>query len=139
LDGALNLTKFSDLAVRYVESIGFTPHLCETEEEARSTIEPLIKKQSWPIYFFGSDTTGEKDFEEFFVGSEKLDFSRFKTLGVIKHDAVFDPDSLNYFICKIDAMRTEGNWKKEDLIDLFNYLIPNFNHKETGKHLDQRM
>lgn len=139
LDGALNLTKFSDIAIRYVESRGFTPQVCETEEEARSTAEALIKKQYWPVYFFESDTTGEKDFEEFFIGSENLDFNRFKSLGIIKYDAIFDPDSLDYFLHKIDAMRTGSKWEKEELVDLFNYMIPNFNHKETGKHLDQRM
>ncbi|MDE5613742.1 MAG: UDP-N-acetylglucosamine 4,6-dehydratase, partial [Treponemataceae bacterium] len=93
----------------------------------------------YPVYFFKSDTTGEKDFEEFFTDKETLDMSRFANLGVIKNEPVFEPKKLAMFVARIKAMRTKGGWTRGELIDLFNEMIPNFNHKETGKFLDGRM
>ncbi|MDA7643385.1 UDP-N-acetylglucosamine 4,6-dehydratase, partial [Akkermansiaceae bacterium] len=67
-EGELELTKFSDIAIRFLESHGYEPVECETEVEARSCAEELISRRQWPVYFFASDTTGEKAYEEFFMG-----------------------------------------------------------------------
>jgi len=64
---------------------------------------------------------------------------RFENLVVIKNEAIFDNEKLDYFTYKIDKMRKKGSWDKKELVDLFNFMIPNFNHKETGKYLDNRM
>ena len=47
--------------------------------------------------------------------------------------------SINLFETKIGEMCTRGIWKKEEIVNLFNEMIPNFNHKETGKYLDSKM
>lgn len=136
---ALNLTRFSDIAMRYLEARGYTPHQCESEDEARGRAAELIAKRKWPVYFFASDTTGEKDFEEFFTLAETLDMDRFDTLGVILNEPDFDAAKLDWFLEEIAAIRARPTWDKPEIVDLFNKMIPDFNHKETGKYLDNRM
>jgi len=139
LSEALHLTRFSDIAVRYLENLGFEPFECETEEEARSESVDLIARKKWPVYFFASDTTGEKDFEEFYIEGQNLDFDRFETIGVIKSAAGYDSTLLNHFIAEIQRIRSQKTWDKPELVALFNDMIPEFQHKETGKYLDSRM
>lgn len=139
LSEKLNLITFSDIARKYLRQHGYEPYECATESEARDRAEELIKKKQWPCYFFKSDTTGEKDFEEFFTEAENLDMTRFQTVGVIQNDAKFDDHKLNEFMGGIEALRANGIWAKEDIVKLYFGLLPDFAHKETGKYLDQRM
>ena len=139
LSEALNLTRFSDIAVRYLEARGYTPQECESEDEARGRATELIAKRKWPVYFFASDTTGEKDFEEFFTSAETVDMDRFDTLGVILNEPDFDSAKLDWFLEEITAIRARPTWDKPEIVTLFNQMIPDFDHKETGKYLDGRM
>ena len=139
LSEALHLTRFSDIAVRFLESHGYTPVECESEDEARGRAEELVGKRQWPVYFFTSDTTGEKDFEEFYTGEEEIDWDRFKTIGVIRTPPEYEQDKLDHFLAEIERIRSRGIWDKPEILDLFNWMIPEFQHKETGKYLDSRM
>ncbi|MFO0961576.1 MAG: UDP-N-acetylglucosamine 4,6-dehydratase [Phycisphaerales bacterium] len=139
MSDALRLTKFSDIAVRYLQSLGYEPFECASEEEARSRAGELIAQRKWPCYFFRSDTTGEKDFEEFFTDREDLDMARFEAIGVIRNRAEFDEAMLGHFMETIHGMLRRGAWTRGEMIDLFNRMIPEFNHRETGKFLDARM
>lgn len=135
----LHLVSFSEIAVRYLEQLGYEPYLCQSEDEARSRSEKLITARKWPCYFFESDTTGEKDFEEFYTDKEDLDLERFDGLGVIKNLAVSDEADLKLFLTRIEGLRQRGVWTKEDILSLYLKLVPEFSHTETGKNLDQRM
>jgi FlaA1/EpsC-like NDP-sugar epimerase len=135
----LHLISFADIAVKYLAEIGYEPHLCESEEEARDNVDALIAQKKWPCLFTASDTTGEKDFEEFFTDNEVLDMERFENLGVIKNEANFDSSKLENFTSKIAQMKTNIKWSKEEIVALFHGMIPNFAHKETGKYLDSKM
>jgi len=139
LSGQLHLTTFSDIAERYIEHLGYEPYHCSTEEEARDRSDELIASKRWPCYFFKSDTSGEKDFEEFFTDNEILDMNQFKSLGVIKNEAKFSSDLLDNFLDVIHELRDQTVWEKAPIVDLFNKIIPDFDHKETGKYLDGRM
>ena len=139
LSEKLHLITFSEIAVRYLRERGYEPYECESEDEARDRAEELIAKKQWPCYFFKSDTTGEKDFEEFFTDNEDLDMERFDTVGVIKNQPDFDEAKLDDFMSGIEALRNKGTWAKEDIVKLYFGLLPDFAHKETGKYLDQRM
>lgn len=139
LSEALHLTRFSDIAVRFLESLGYAPHECDSEDEARGRASELIAMKKWPVYFFASDTTGEKDFEEFFTEAETLDMERFGTIGVIRNEPEFDDTLLQHFLTRIEAIRSQPTWEKAPIVDLFNEMIPGFQHKETGKYLDGRM
>jgi FlaA1/EpsC-like NDP-sugar epimerase len=135
----LHLTTFSDIAVRYLNELGFEPYECASEDEARDRADELIKQNKWPCFFFKSDTTGEKDFEEFFTDQETLDMTRFDSVGVIKNAPAFDAALLQHFTETIDSIKSKPGWDKPELVDLFNEMIPDFAHKETGKYLDARM
>lgn len=135
----LHLTTFSDIAMRYLDALGYEAHECATEDEARDRATELIAKRKWPCYFFGSDTTGEKDFEEFFTDRETLDMNSFDSVGIIKNSAGFDQKQLEYFLRTLAAIRAQRTWQKTEIVALFNVMIPDFSHKETGKYLDARM
>jgi len=139
LSEKLHLITFADIARKYLQELGYEPYKCESEEKARELVKTLPQQGKWPVYFFNSDTTGEKDFEEFYTGDEVIDWDRFANIGVIKNEPIFDNEKLDYFTYKINKLRQRGYWEKKELVDLFNFMIPNFNHKETGKYLDQRM
>ncbi|MDA7830130.1 UDP-N-acetylglucosamine 4,6-dehydratase [Gammaproteobacteria bacterium] len=139
LSEKLHLITFSEIAVRYLRERGYEPYECKSEDEARDSAEELIAKKRWPCYFFKSDTTGEKDFEEFFTDNEDLDMKRFETVGVIKNQPDFDETKLNDFMDGIEALREKGTWSKDEIVKLYFLLLPEFAHKETGKYLDQRM
>ena len=135
----LDLISFADIAVKYLENLGYEPYLCKDEDEARELAKTLPKEGKWPCLFTGSDTTGEKDFEEFFTDSETLDMDRFENLGVIKNEAEFDEELLNSFESKIKSFKQKLSWKKDDIVKEFFKMIPGFGHKETGKYLDGKM
>jgi FlaA1/EpsC-like NDP-sugar epimerase len=135
----LHLITFAEIAVKYLAQLGYEPFVCATEDEARSRVDELARQKKWPCYFFNSDTTGEKDFEEFFTDQETLDMERFTALGVIKNEAIFDQQLLAAFESEIAAMKGQGAWTKEEIVTLFKKMLPDFGHKETGKYLDGRM
>jgi FlaA1/EpsC-like NDP-sugar epimerase len=135
----LHLISFADIAVKYLAEIGYEAYLCETEEEARNNVDNLMVQKKWPCLFSGSDTTGEKDFEEFYTQNETLDMNRFNNLGIIKNDTDFDSSKLENFTNQISELKSNLNWKKESIVALFHTMIPNFGHKETGKYLDSKM
>ncbi|MDA9112786.1 UDP-N-acetylglucosamine 4,6-dehydratase [Gammaproteobacteria bacterium] len=135
----LRLTAFSDIAEKYLLNNGYEPYHCNSEDEARDRAEELILIKKWPCYFFPSDTTGEKDFEEFYTDQEILKMDLFKNIGIIKNDAVFDNNKLDEFIRKINEISSSDKWDKLSIIKLFNSMIPDFNHKEKDKYLDGKM
>lgn len=139
LSEALHLITFADIAVKYLQQLGYEPHLCVSEDEARELAKTLPDQGKWPCLFTSSDTTGEKDFEEFFTDNETLDMTRFENLGVIKNEPRYQPELLGLFEQEINRMKQLKAWTKPQLVDLFHKMIPDFGHKETGKYLDGKM
>lgn len=139
LSSSLDLITFPEIIFQYLRQRGYEPYECSSESEARNRIGELIKKGKWPCYYFQSDTTGEKYFEEFYTEEEDIDFDRFETLGVILNKPVFDSQKLDRFTEAIQGLRVKARWEKSEIISLFYDLIPNFDHKETGKFLNQKM
>lgn len=139
LSEKLHLITFSSIAEKYLASLGYEPYICSSEDEARELAKVLPAKKKWPCLFSASDTTGEKDFEEFFTDKETLDMDRFINLGVIKNKAKFDDEKLNKFEKNINEYKKHLSWGKEDILKEFFELIPDFRHKETRKYLDAKM
>ncbi|MDA7791609.1 UDP-N-acetylglucosamine 4,6-dehydratase [Opitutales bacterium] len=139
LSEKLHLITFSEIAQKYLSQLGYEPYECESEDEARDRSSELIKQKKWPCYFFKSDTTGEKDFEEFYTENETLDMKRFSTIGVIRNEPAFEEENLSYFEKRINEIKNSNVWNREEIVELFHEMIPNFGHKETGRFLDQRM
>ncbi len=139
LSESLHLITFADIAVKYLKQLGYEPHLCSNEDEARELIRTLPAEGKWPCLFTSSDTTGEKDFEEFFTDKETLDMTRFENLGVIKNELAYRQELLTLFEQQIASFKQEKSWTKEQIVELFHQMIPDFGHKETGKYLDSKM
>ncbi|MGF1710748.1 UDP-N-acetylglucosamine 4,6-dehydratase [Vibrio kagoshimensis] len=139
LSEALHLISFADIAVKYLEQLGYEPSLTDSEDEARELAQTLPAQGKWPCLFTSSDTTGEKDFEEFFTDKETLNMERFENLGIIKNDPLYQQELLTLFENTIGEMKSNREWTKEQVVELFFTMIPDFGHKETGKYLDSKM
>ena len=134
----LKLTSFSDIAVRFLEDRGYTPIICETEDEARY-LAAEGSKNTWPCYFFKSDTTGEKPFEEFHTKKEKIILDRFASIGVVQNARIIESSVLTNFIQDITLLNSEGDWSKAEVVTAFQRVLPNFEHTELHKNLDEKM
>lgn len=139
LSEALHLISFADIAVEYLKQLNYEPYLCDDEEEARQLAKTLPAVGKWPCLFTVSDTTGEKDFEEFFTENETLDMTRFDNFGIIKNQPIYQSELLSLFVNQIMQMKEQRIWNKKQIVELFFKMIPNFGHKETGKYLDSKM
>lgn len=139
LSDGLDLVSLSEIAERYLIMKGFQPVLCSSEEAARAMVKTLPAQGKWPCMFSASDTTGEKDFEEFFMDHEELQMNRFDGIGIVKSSALFDSNKLETFTQRIGDMKTAKVWGKAELVGLFQELIPELSYEDKGKYLDSKM
>jgi FlaA1/EpsC-like NDP-sugar epimerase len=141
LDAGADLLTFSEIATRFLEMNGYEPIEMDSEDEARDNARRLIEAGKWPCYFFDSDTSGEKPFEEFYSPDDTVDWKRFKDIGVITAHEL-STKSLNRaesFIESVLKLRSRGSWTKRELVDLIVNACPELEHVETGKYLDEKM
>ena len=139
LSESLHLISFSDIALKYLNSIGYDAHICNSEEEARELIKTLPEQNKWPCLFTKSDTTGEKDFEEFYTDKEEIDMRKFKNMGVIKNELNYDQNQLNDFEDAIIKIKKNSKWTKKSIVDEFFKMIPKFKYVDKGKYLNGKM
>jgi len=139
LSESLHLISFADIAKKYLSLKNLNPITCSDEDEARNFFNNSHSADNWPCLFVKSDTSGEKDFEEFYTSNELLDLDSYDNLGIIKNENYNDESKLDYFLDEIQKIKTKKIWKKSDFLDIFNYMIPGFDHKETNKYLDSKM
>ena len=139
LNQELNLITFSEIAVKYLKSIGLSAKICVTEEEARKFASSLPDGNQWPLLLTASDTTGEKEYEEFFTDTENLELDSFESIGVIKNKPEYDERILENFEKDITKMRSQLSWTKKDLVNLFSRTLKNFYLEERDKFLDEKM
>lgn len=130
---------FSQIAVDYLEALGYEAVECGSEKEAKSRMTELIPQKKWPCYFFKSDTTGEKDYEEFYTTNEKLDMNKCTNIGVIKRDAFDESDKLGEFISFFRQAKVDPKITKTDYVNAILKIVPSLQHFETGKNLDHKM
>lgn len=133
------LTSFSEITLRYLESMGYDPFICHDEEEARLKIDELISQKKWPCLFTNSDTTGEKEEEEFYSEGEILDLNRFSSLGIIKNDFVDESNKIEEFRMRFEGWKQGDNCLKVEIVEAFREIIPEFQYEDLGKYLDQKM
>lgn len=134
-----HLETFDKIALRFLESHGLVGHPCESEQEARDSVERLAAVGRWPCSFFTSDTTGEKPFEEFYTQAEDVDWERFTEMGIVKNNLLVDKSALVDFEDRVNRYVATKSWTKSDLVTLFSKLLPNFDHEEKNRNLDQKM
>jgi FlaA1/EpsC-like NDP-sugar epimerase len=135
-----SMKTFSEIADQFLYELGLTPEICASENEAKektATRSPL--SSTYPVFYFQSETTGEKSFEEFFTKEEILDLGSFKSLGIVKHSKIPSMQTIQSQLESFKKMFAQKETKKEDVIGLMKEIIPEFDHQETGKNLDTKM
>jgi hypothetical protein len=133
------LTSFEDVTMRYLMSVGYEPFICAEENEARKRIHELITQKKWPCLFTNSDTTGEKEDEEFYSKGEILDLNRFSSIGIIKNYFADNSEKIEGFRMEFDGWKRSGKYSKDEIIEVFRAIIPEFYYEDLGKYLDQKM
>ena len=131
---------FSSIADKFLHALGYEIKYCSSEEEARRfAAEMPANSKEYPVYYFKSDTTGEKRFEEFFIPGEHLDLERFRALGVIDSVKPRPKNELDTFLEHLDAILQKDETSKKEIVSVLKDYLPNFSHEEKGKNLDQKM
>lgn len=141
LVAGLQLQKLSEIAVRFVEASGYQAELLDSETEARGKAEELIQQGKWPCYFFSSDTSGEKAFEEFYSDNDTVDLGRFNDVGVIRVTELgaSTQKRVGNFLDAIGRFRSRGIWSKAELVETIRAACPELVHSEMGRSLDDKM
>jgi FlaA1/EpsC-like NDP-sugar epimerase len=144
LDEDRDMIPFDQVAVDLLHALGMEPDICKTESEAREKMNEVLRGadariSSWPIYFFESDTSGEKTYEEFFTPEEELDLETFVHLGIVKNTKRRDLKEIDRIFTELHAVFESSEVSKARIVDVLKAYLPNFRHIETGKGLDQKM
>ncbi|MEO3240269.1 UDP-N-acetylglucosamine 4,6-dehydratase [Parabacteroides distasonis] len=138
--GEEKMMTFSSICDRFLETLGYEKKECATDEEAkRFASEMLEGSKIYPVVYFNSDTTGEKDYEEFYVSGEKLNMERFNSLGVIEEVSKRPLEEIDAFFVELEVIFASPSFTKEEVVEAIRRFIPNFEHEEKGKNLDQKM
>lgn len=131
---------FSHIAVNFLSELGLEPDFCNSEQEARDKASLWTKdNKKYPVFFFKSNTSGEKSFEEFFTKTDNVDMNRFNALGVINNSQIPSKDDILFLLRDFENLFKNSSIQKSDIINLLNKYIPDFSHIETGIGLDSKM
>ena len=145
--GEDQMLTFSSICDKFVTAQGFEKKECSSDAEAKqfaaemtlpSSILPLTSLK-YPVVYFSSDTTGEKAYEEFYVPGEKIDIQRFQSLGVVEQTIRHEMGEINSFFEKLETIFHKDDFTKAEVVEAIKTFIPNFDHEEKGKNLDQKM
>lgn len=137
--GKEKLKTFSSICDRFIEAMGYEKYQCSSDDEARRYAAEHLPGPKYPVYYSASDTTGEKDCEEFFVEGESTDMTRFVSLGVITGTDNKDAEAVNALIRRLETLFADRTFTKADVVRVLEEYLPNFTHEEKGRNLDDKM
>lgn len=138
--GEDQMLTFSSICNDFVKAEGFEKIECGSDSEAkRYAADMSYEGTTYPVVYFKSDTTGEKAYEEFYVPGEKIDMQRFAALGVVEQATRHDMAEVNGFFEKLENIFAREDFTKAQVVEAIRQFLPNFQHEETGKNLDQKM
>ena len=131
---------FSDIAEKFLMTLGLEAEKCASEEEAKQKAAVWDSSQSsYPVYFFKTDTSGEKSFEEFYTSTDTIDLNRFESLGIVRNSAIPKKEDIEKTLVEFKQLFNSESVSKAKIVSLISEYLPDFNHIETGKSLDQKM
>ena len=131
---------FDKIATALLKEYGYDILECASDEEAVDKAENLKNgSKNYPVHYSGSDTSGEKAYEEFYTEKEKVDLSRMKALGVITDKTIPDKDKIKVLFDRLNKIFDNAVTKKDEVIAIIQEYLPEFEHIETGKSLDSKM
>ena len=134
--GEEQMMRFSDICDEFVREQGFGKHMCSSDDEAKQ-FAPTDSE--WPVIYTGSNTTGEKAYEEFFIEGEDLNMNRFQSLGVIEKTTRRPMKDVMSLFEEFEGIFAEPNFTKAEVVAAIERFLPNFEHDEKGKNLDSKM
>ena len=138
--GEKQMLTFSAICDEYVKAFGWEKKQFITDEEAKQFADSMpYNNKEYPVVHFRSDTTGEKAYEEFYVPGEKLNMTRFQSLGVIEEVKKRSMQEIDAFFNTMESIFSYPTFTKEEVVKAIKSFIPNFEHEEKGKNLDQKM
>ena len=137
--GKEKLKTFSSICDKFIEAMGYEKYQCSSDDEARRYAADHLPGPKYPVYYSASDTTGEKDCEEFFVEGETTDMTRFVSLGVITGTDNKDTEAVNALIRRLEILFADRTFTKADVVRVLEEYLPNFTHEEKGRNLDDKM
>ena len=138
--GENQMLTFSSICDDFVKAEGFSKKECSSDAEAKLFAANMdYDGDTYPVVYFKSDTTGEKAYEEFYIPGEKINMDRFKALGVIEETIRRPMPEVDAFFKKLEALFAKDDFTKAQVVDVIKEFIPNFEHEEKGKNLDQKM
>ena len=138
--GERQMLTFSSICDEYIKAVGCEKKEFATDEEAKKFASDMtFDNKDYPVVYFKSDTTGEKAYEEFYVSGEKINMDRFCSLGVIEEVVKRPMTEIDAFFTEMENIFAEPDFTKEEVVMAIKRFIPNFEHEEKGKNLDQKM
>ncbi len=138
--GEEQMLTFSAICDDFVKTEGYQKKECRNDEEAKCYAHQMsYDSDTYPVVFFKSDTTGEKAYEEFYVPGEKIDMQRFHALGVVEQTTRHDMKDINDLFERLEVIFAKDDFTKAQVVEAIKLFIPNFEHEEKGKNLDQKM
>jgi len=133
------LVNFKEITEDFFKYLGKEIKICNNEYEAKEYAINITDDSPYPIYFFNTDTSGEKLYEEFYTSEDQINLKKFNSIGIIKNSIKPSFSDVDLIIQEIENLFKRDSYEKEDIIKVMNKLLPDFNHIETGKTLDQKM
>lgn len=131
---------FDKIATALLKEHGYEVLLCESDAEAIEKAEALKKGgNQYPVHYSGTDTSGEKAYEEFYIKGESVDLNRLKALGVVINKAIPNKEKVKVLFEDLNAVFDSEEATKEKVVSIMKAYLPNFEHIETGKSLDGKM
>ncbi len=131
---------FDKIAVELLKEHGYEVLECDSDDAAIEKADALkAGSNQYPVHFSVSDTSGEKDFEEFFTDEEDVDQNRLNALGVIINKSLVSMDMIQGLFQKLEGAFESADVSKEEIVNIFAEYLPNFSHIEKGKSLDSKM
>lgn len=134
-----DMVNFKDITLAFFDAMGRELFECSSEEEAKERASNLSSNSPYPVYFFTSNTSGEKLFEEFFTDEDVLDMTSHESLGIIKNAKRLSINEVEICLDEIKTEFTNESYDKEDIVKLLKKYITDFQHLETGISLDSKM
>ena len=133
------LINFKSITEDFFKYLNKDIKVCKSEKEAKDLALNISDNSPYPIYFFKTDTSGEKLFEEFYTSDDNVNFNLYKSIGVIKNSYNLSYFEVKKTIKKIENVFRSNTYEKNDIIKIMKEVLIDFNHIETGKSLDQKM
>jgi FlaA1/EpsC-like NDP-sugar epimerase len=136
--GEEQMIYFRNITQSFIRTAGFEPYICQSEEEARN-FDINLSDGKYPVYYFKTNTSGEKLFEEFYTINDIIDDSSFNKLSIIKQSSTKSLEEITEILDQLRSLINSQKLSKNAIIDLLSGYLPDFQHIETGKNLDQKM